>query len=352
MPVKTRQRPAARQELIATPTTNGHHAQDWRTFRTIDLFAGIGGIRLAFERVGGRSVFSSEWDEDAQVTYEANFGERPAGDITRVRPEDIPDHEILLAGFPCQPFSIIGEKKGFADTRGTLFFNIEEILRVKRPPAFLLENVKQLKTHDHGRTLKTILDHLHALGYFVHVKVLNALDFGLPQKRERTIFVGFAEDLDFSFPKPLGTKPRLEDVLEPDDAVDSSLFASPAIQKNRKKKCKVTPFYPSVWHENKGGNISVLPFSCALRAGASYNYLLVNGVRRFTAREMLRLQGYPDSFKIPVSLSQIRKQAGNSVPVPMIEAVAREMLKSLRAHKRAPRLTQLECLPLEGELTI
>lgn len=128
-----------------------------RGFRTVDLFAGIGGIALAFEAVGGCGVFASEWDPEAQDTYEANFGKRPAGDITKVAPSDIPDHDVLLAGFPCQPFSIIGDRKGFSDTRGTLFFNIEEILRAKRPPAILLENVKQFKTHDHGRTFATVI---------------------------------------------------------------------------------------------------------------------------------------------------------------------------------------------------
>jgi DNA (cytosine-5)-methyltransferase 1 len=147
-----------------------------RGFRTIDLFAGIGGIRLGFESVKGRCVFSSEWDQDAQVTYEANFGERPLGDITKIRPEDIPDHDVLLAGFPCQPFSIIGNGKGFSDTRGTLFFNIEEILRAKRPAAIMLENVKQFKTHDNGRTFATVVERLTELGYFTHTAVLNADD--------------------------------------------------------------------------------------------------------------------------------------------------------------------------------
>jgi DNA (cytosine-5)-methyltransferase 1 len=151
-------------------------------FKFIDLFAGIGGIRLGFESVGGKCVFSSEWDSFAQDTYEANFGERPFGDITKINPETIPDHDILLGGFPCQAFSICGNQKGFADTRGTLFFNIEEILRVKSPFAFMLENVKNLKSHDKGRTFKTIVHHLEDLGYFVHHTVLNSLDFGVPQK--------------------------------------------------------------------------------------------------------------------------------------------------------------------------
>ena len=183
-------------------------AVDWKkSFRIIDLFAGIGGMRLGFEAVRGRSVFSSEWDPDAQVTYEANFGDKPAGDITVVPPEDIPDHDILLAGFPCQAFSIIGNRLGFLDTRGTLFFNVEEILRAKKPAAVLLENVKQLKTHDQGRTFRTIVESLTSLGYFTHTAILNALNYGVCQKRERTFIVAMRGDLDFSFPLPVPRRP-------------------------------------------------------------------------------------------------------------------------------------------------
>ncbi|MDN4712181.1 DNA (cytosine-5-)-methyltransferase [Vibrio parahaemolyticus] len=161
------------------------------SFKFIDLFAGIGGIRLGFEHVGGQCVFSSEWDKHAQKTYEANFGEKPHGDITQIDPLDIPDHDILLGGFPCQAFSIIGKMNGFDDTRGTLFFNVANIIKEKQPAAFMLENVKQLKTHDKGNTFRVILKTLEDLGYSVHHTVLNALDFGVPQKRERTFIVGF-----------------------------------------------------------------------------------------------------------------------------------------------------------------
>lgn len=301
-----------------------------KNFTFIDLFAGIGGMRLGFEAVGGQCVFSSEWDKYAQDTYEANFAERPHGDITQINPYSIPQHNILIAGFPCQAFSICGEQKGFTDTRGTLFFNIEEILRVKKPDAFLLENVKNLQSHDKGKTFKIILQHLEKLGYFVHHTVLNSLDFGIPQKRERTIIVGFQENITFSFPQPLDIKINLSTILEPDNVIDKKYFASDDIQQKRLQKVK--PHYPtpSIWHENKAGNISALPYSCALRAGASYNYLLVNGVRRLTPRELLRLQGFPDTFKIVVPYAQIRKQTGNSVTVPVIEAVAREMSKSMQ----------------------
>ncbi len=246
-----------------------------KELKTIDLFAGIGGIRLGFETWGCKNVFTSEWDKDAQTMYEANFGEKPFGDITEIAPQDIPNHDILLAGFPCQPFSIIGNMQGFSDTRGTLFFNIEEILRVKQPYAFLLENVKQLRTHDKGRTFQIILEKLKSLGYFVHYTILNALDFGLPQKRERAVIVGFKENLHFSFPKPTNTYIPLSEILEPENQVDKKYFASKNITEKRLEKLKSVPFYPSVWHENKGGNISVLPFSCALRAGGSYNRVVV-----------------------------------------------------------------------------
>lgn len=318
------------------------------SFKFIDLFAGIGGIRLGFESQGGKCVFSSEWDKPAQDTYEANFNERPFGDITQIDPEDIPDHDILLGGFPCQAFSICGEQKGFLDTRGTLFFNIEEILRIKKPYAFMLENVKNLKSHDKGRTFKTIVQHLEALGYFVHHSILNSLDFGLPQKRERTIIVGFKENIDFSFPKPLNVKPQLKKILENDSEVEKKHFASEEIKKKRLQRVKPNYPVPSIWHENKSGNISALEYSCALRAGASYNYLLVNGIRRPTPRELLRLQGFPDTFKIVVPDTQLRKQAGNSVSVPVIEAVAKEMLKSINSKKPAPEnLIQQEIWDLE-----
>ncbi len=296
--------------------------------RFIDLFAGIGGIRIPFDELGCRCVFSSEWDKAACDTYAANFSERPAGDITKIPAEDIPPHDLLLAGFPCQAFSIMGKMQGFADTRGTMFFEIERILSYHRPPVILLENVKQLTTHDKGRTFKVILSRLAGLGYFVKWKVLNALDFGLPQKRERVIIVGFRDKedfLEFNFDFPV-RKYNLADILEKDNEVDKSLFASEKIVRKRLEKTKGKEvFYPSIWHENKSGNISVLDYACALRTGASYNYLLVNGYRRPSSRELLRLQGFPDSYKIVVTHQEIRRQTGNSVAVPMIRAIARKI---------------------------
>lgn len=312
--------------------------------RIIDLFAGIGGIRLGFEKHGCECVFTSEWDKDAQLMYEANFGRKPHGDITQIDPSTIPDHDLLLGGFPCQPFSILGKSLGFADTRGTLFFNIEEILRVKQPYAVLLENVKRLNSHDQGRTLNVITSKLEDLGYHVHVKILNALNFGVPQKRERIFIVGFKENIKFDFPKPTGQYKSLAQVLESDEKVDSSLFASPQIIANRLQKVKGNPVFPSIWHENKEGNVSALPFSCALRAGASYNYLLVNGKRRLSPREMLRLQGFPETFKIVVSYQAMRKLAGNSVAVPVIEAVAEQVMKSIHEKVIMHQTEQLVCV--------
>jgi len=305
----------------------------WNEFLFIDLFAGIGGIRLGFESVGGKCVFSSEIDPDANKMYKANFGELPAGDITKIAPDEIPDHDILLGGFPCQPFSIIGNRKGFEDIRGTLFFNISEILRIKRPYALLLENVKQFKTHDHGRTYQIVIKTLNEIGYYTHTKILNALDFGVPQKRERTFIVGFLDDLDFAFPPPLNIMPDLNSVLEKDEEVDRSLIASERIRNKRLERLKKQgkkPFYPSMWHENKGGHIGIHPYSCALRANASYNYLLVNGYRRPSSRECLRFQGFPDNFRIVVNHTAVRKLAGNSVAVPVIKAIAEQMMLTLR----------------------
>lgn len=299
------------------------------SFKFIDLFAGIGGIRLGFEHVGGECVFSSEWDIHAQKTYEANFGEKPYGDITAIKPSMIPNHDVLLGGFPCQAFSIIGKMNGFDDTRGTLFFNIANILKEKRPKAFMLENVKQLKTHDKGNTFKIIIKTLEDLGYKVYHTVLNALDFGVPQKRERTFIVGFLDhSVDFSFPKG-GRSYDLSTVLEKDCDVEDKYFVNDVIKQNRLDNLKKEPSFPSIWHQNVSGNVSPLPYSCALRAGASYNYLLVNGVRRPTPRELLRLQGFPDSYKIVVPYTQLRKQAGNSVAVPVIKAIAEKMVEAV-----------------------
>ena len=301
------------------------------TIKFIDLFCGIGGFRYAsrqaFEQLGikGQCLFSSDIDKFATESYESNFGEKPVGDITKVDEKDIPDFDLLFAGFPCQAFSICGLQKGFADnTKGTLFFDIARIIKEKQPNAFVLENVKNLVSHDGGKTFKTIIHVLREeLGYYVDYKVLNALDFGLPQKRERIIIVGAKKPFEMDWKFDIENVKTLKDILE--DEVDKKHYASEEIVKKR-KEMHTAETIPAIWHENKSGNISSYPYSCALRAGASYNYLLVDGERRLTPREMLRLQGFPDEFKIVVSDVQTRKQAGNTIPVSMVAKVIEKFI--------------------------
>ena len=279
-------------------------------------------------------VFSSDFDADAQEMYASYFGETPVGDITKVEAEEIPDHDLLFAGFPCQAFSIMGQSKGFEDTRGTLFFDVARILSFHKPKAFVLENVRGLVGHDGGRTLKTIMATLDELNYVAEYRVLNALDYGLPQKRERVLIVGFRREIThgFEWPQPLTSGwTSLEDVLEDDQDVHSSFLVSDKIRESRMAAVygKSVPPGRSIWHENKSGNVSPLPYSCALRAGASYNYLLVDGIRRLTPREMMRLQGFPEDYDTVVSYQAMRKLTGNSVPVPMIRSVVSKVLAGL-----------------------
>ena len=302
-------------------------------FTFIDLFAGIGGIRLGYQSLGGKCVFSSEWDKDAAKTYFSNFGEQPFGDIQQINPNDIPDFDVLLAGFPCQPFSIIGDKEGFShETQGTLFFNIEKILLAKRPKAFMLENVRNLTAHDNGRTFKVILSHLQKAGYDVHYKVLNALDYGVPQKRERIIICGFRKPVAFEFPPPIPVEQRktVADIIDSEAENDRSLRVRPAIRASRLERLKDKDYpKPYISHENVAGSITPHAYSCALRAGASANYILINDERRPSPREMLRIQGFPDEFRIVVGYGQIKHQTGNSVAVPVIRAVAERVVEQL-----------------------
>ena len=304
-----------------------------KKIKFIDLFCGIGGFHYAIEDAAKRlgfeaeCVFASDIDKDASDAYKENFGIDSHCDITKVDAKDIPKHDILLAGFPCQAFSIIGARKGFDDTRGTLFFDIARILKEKQPKGFVLENVKQLKGHDGGRTLKVILDTLKELGYDAQFKVLNAKDFGLPQKRERIFIVGWKKNLKFDWLFDEVKMKPLSQVLE--KKVDNFYYASKKIVDSRKLNVKAEQIKhkrPTIWHENKSGNISAYEYSCALRAGASYNYLLVNGERRMTEREMLRLQGFPEHFKITHTYATMRRFAGNSLPIPAANAVIFELI--------------------------
>lgn len=306
----------------------------------IDLFCGIGGfhhgVTTAATKLGlkAQCAFASDIDPFARKAYEENFGLTPIGDITEQKAEDIPDHDLLCAGFPCQPFSVFGKMRGFEDTRGTLFFEIARIIKAKQPEHFILENVKQLVSHRGGETLTLILKTLSELGYNHNHRVLNARNFGLPQNRERVIIVGQRADLgelDFQWPDQSTSMKSLSELLESE--VADRYYASEKIRLARKDKVAgklngngVKGEGPYIYHENKSGNVSVYPYACALRAGSSYNYLLVDGVRRLTEREMLRLQGFPDSFRVNCSYSQTRKQAGNAVPAPMIAAVAERLL--------------------------
>ncbi len=312
----------------------------------IDLFCGIGGFRIAAtrvfksEKIRSKCVFSSDIDTYARNAYFANFKDYPAGDIAKIDAAAIPDHDLLFAGFPCQPFSIIGNGGGFNDVRGTLFFDIARILSAKRPNGFVLENVKRLISHKNGHTFKRIIETLEGLGYFIEYKVLNALDYGLPQKRERVFIVGFYKPMVFSWPQKIAVRKSLSEILE--TKVDKKFYVSDYIKGKRAAK-HITKYCPSVWHENKAGNICSYPYSCALRAGASHNYLLVNGERRLTPREMLRLQGFPDSFKIAASDYQTRKQAGNAVPVNLVQSVMESFLPILQKdyiNRRLERISQ------------
>lgn len=326
-----------------------------KTVHFIDLFCGIGGFRYAIEEactkhgIQPKCVLSSDIDDKCQDAYEANFGERPLGDIAEIDAADIPNHDVLLAGFPCQPFSIIGHRKGFEDTRGTLFFEIARILEAKQPKAFVLENVKLLVGHNRGRTLARIMETLAELGYQASFRVLNALDFGLPQKRERVFIVGFKKPCFFEWSTGGVPMKPLSKVLEKN--VPKRFYASDRIRKARWRQLKPTK-EPTIWHENKSGHISSYPYSCALRAGASYNYLLVNGERRLMPREMFRLQGFPESFEIVCNDSQSRKQAGNSLPVPVAEAVMENVMESCGWLNGYSSAIRLERLAVDGQLTL
>lgn len=303
-------------------------------FKFIDLFAGIGGIRIPFQEMGGECVFTSEWDSYAVKTYTTNFGGEVFGDITQIKSEDIPDFDVLLGGFPCQPFSQAGLHKGFSDTRGTLFFEVERIIKDKRPKAFLLENVKQLVGHDHGNTFKVIIEHLRNLNYSVDFKVLAAKDFGLPQIRERIYIVGFDkeyynldDDFHYEFPEPPCTPTKVGDILQ--DNVNEKYTISDKLwegHKNRKANNK---------SNGKGFGYSLFdadsPYTSTISAryykDGSEALIAQDGKnpRKLTPRECARLQGFPEDYIIPVSDCRAYKQFGNSVAIPVIRAIAKKM---------------------------
>jgi DNA (cytosine-5)-methyltransferase 1 len=313
----------------------------------IDLFAGIGGMRLGFTQAGAVCVFSCEWDKFAQLTYQTNFGEIPAGDITTIHTSAIPDHDILVAGFPCQPFSIAGVSKhnalgvdhGFDHpTQGNLFFEVARIIKDKQPKAFLLENVKNLQSHDKGRTFQIIKRTLDDLGYYIHYQVIDAAYF-VPQHRERIFIVGFKEPIEFGFPKLTLTNLRVRDILEP--VVDPKYTLTDHLWNYLQNYAEK--------HRSKGNgfgyglvNLDGITRTLSARYYKDGSEILIpqdnKNPRRLTPRECARLMGFPDSFQIPVSDTRAYKQFGNSVVVPLVRAIATEIVKSLKQRNPRPYL--------------
>lgn len=303
--------------------------------KIVDLFAGIGGIRLGVEQAFGSidCVFTSEIDKYAVTTYKANFRDANIfGDIKQIDENDVPDHDILLAGFPCQPFSQAGLKKGFTDTRGTLFFDIERILLAKQPKAFLLENVKQLKGHNKGETFQTIIDHLNKAGYKVFYEILKARDFGVPQNRERIYIVGFLDhSINFEFPKPTNLPTRVGDIL--DDIVDEKYTISDKLWAGHKRRKEANKLNGKGFGYGLFNKESAYTNTISARYYKDGSEILIEqenkNPRKLTPREAARLQGFPEEYVIPVSDAQAYKQFGNSVAVPVIKAIATEIKKAL-----------------------
>lgn len=318
-------------------------------FTFIDLFAGIGGIRLAFQKQGGHCVFTSEWDKFAKLTYEINFGEVPFGDITKIKETEIPEHDVLLAGFPCQPFSIagvskknsLGRKHGFLDeTQGTLFFDVARIIKTKRPKAFMLENVKNLTSHDKGRTFEVIYNTLDELDYSVHFRVLDAKHF-VPQHRERIIIIGFDRTI-FNGKEEF----KFAELPEPNKIFSQILEADPDAKYTLTNKLWSYLQSYAEKHRAKGNgfgfgmtDLNGIARTLSARYYKDGSEILIPqpgmNPRRLTPRECARLMGFPDNFIIPVSDNQAYRQFGNSVVVPLIESVAKEISKSLSSHSKA-----------------
>ena len=337
--------------------------QEKASFTFIDLFAGIGGMRLAFESAGGRCVYSNEWNKYSQQTYFANFGEQPEGDITKVDENSIPDHDVLVAGFPCQPFSIAGVSKknslgretGFQDkTQGTLFFDVCRILKAKRPKAFLLENVKNLKSHDKGRTFKIIMESLNELKYDVYTAILDGQNY-VPQHRERILIVGFdkeryGESLPFSFDiNPKNPKPLMKDILE--KSADDKYTLSDKLwlylqNYAAKHKAAGNGFGYGIAERNG------ISRTLSARYYKDGSEILIEqkdkNPRRLTPRECARLQGFSDDFKIVVSDTQAYKQFGNSVVVPLMADVAKLIVNRIRELDYMIELNEHERMACDG----
>ncbi|MFZ2154235.1 MAG: DNA cytosine methyltransferase [Candidatus Moraniibacteriota bacterium] len=303
-------------------------------FTFIDLFAGIGGTRMGFESVGGECVFTSEWDNFCQKTYQANFEEIPYGDITKIKESEIPNFDILVAGFPCQPFSSIGKRQGFLHaTQGTLFYDVLRIIKHKKNKAFLLENVQGLVTHDNGDTFKTILKSLDEIGYEVFYQILNASNYGVPQQRKRIYIVGFRRDLfskkeiEFNFPAAKNKKAYINDYLEK-NAKGYSI--STHLQKNY--LFKKNDGRPIIVDKNSKTQVKTLVSSYhkIQRLTGTFVKDGETGIRLLTESECKSIMGFPQDFIIPVSRTQMYRQMGNSVVVPVIKAIAGEIVKTLK----------------------
>lgn len=334
-----------KEKKLNVDTNKTEYKNRLSDYTYIDLFAGIGGFRLAFDSYGAECVFTSEWDKYAQEVYFENFGDMPNGDITKINEKDIPKHDILCAGFPCQAFSISGKKEGFNDARGTLFFDVARITKYHKPKMLFLENVKNFKTHDNGNTLERVLNILNDLGYDVYHKILNANNYGVPQARERIYILAFRKDLhlkNFSFPSPKKTTVSLRNILLADSETEKYVIERDDIAMFPQKKIKKNLFgeYPQksirIGTVNKGGQgeriYDINGHAITLSAygggvGAKTGLYLVNGkIRRLAPRECARLMGLPENFKLSKSKTQVYKQLGNSVVVPVLRYIIEKLI--------------------------
>jgi len=325
---------------ISSDITYDNPTRTKHKLKTIDLFAGVGGIRLGFEKFGFRTVFANDFDAPCKITYDHNFPRIKliVEDIKKIGIDDLPDFDFLLAGFPCQAFSIAGHRQGFDDKkgRGNLFFDITRILEAKKPEGFLLENVKNLKSHDGGKTFNIIENMLQNLGYHLNIRVLNSMNYGnIPQNRERIYMVGFRNKNyaeKFSFPEPVGLTKKIADLLEKNVPEKYYYNGKPLFEKLKKfvkEEGKVYQWRRQYVRENKSG---VCPTLTANMGMGGHNVPIIKdkkGIRKLTPLECFRIQGFPDSFSLPENLSDsaLYKQAGNSVSVPVVEAVAKQMKK-------------------------
>lgn len=313
----------------------------------IDLFAGLGGFRIALESLGAKCVYSNECDVPVQKVYAENFGDIPEGDITQVDENTIPDHDILCAGFPCQAFSISGKQRGFEDSRGTLFFDVARIVKAKRPKVVFMENVKNFVTHDNGKTLEVVKGTMEELGYTFYQKVLNAVDYGVPQKRERIYMVCFRNDLDvndFKYPKPFELTHHVEDFLLDDEEMLKDLYVErPDAYYNGVEDNQYSNKSIRLGIVNKGGQgeriYSTKGIAVTLSAygggvfAKTGGYLINGRTRKLHPRECARIMGYPDSYKICKSANQAYKQFGNSVVIDVLQLIAVEIGTAMEKNK-------------------